>query len=63
MTLIVDGMSCKRCEKRVIEVLKELGLKKVKVNLDTKEVSFKNKKDVPIEKIHEVISDAGYQVV
>ncbi len=63
MTIIVDGMACKRCEKRVIEVLRNIGLKRVKVNLDTKEVTFKNKKDVPFERIKEVIEDAGYKII
>lgn len=63
MTLIVDGMMCKRCEKKVVEVLRALGLRRVKVNLDTKEVSFKNKKNVPVEDIHEAITDAGYEVI
>lgn len=63
MTIIVKGMSCKNCEKHVKEALKENGLKGVKVNLETGEVSFKNKKEIPLSKISEVIAEVGYEVV
>lgn len=63
MTILVEGMSCGNCERHVKEALKEIGLKKIKVNLETKEVSFKNKKEISLNEIKSKISEIGYQVV
>jgi len=62
MVINVKGMNCQHCEKRVMEALKSLGLKKIKIDLSTGEVSFVNKKDLPLETIKKTIEDAGYEV-
>jgi len=63
MTIKVKGMSCGNCEKHVKEALKSIGLKKIKVNLETGDVSFKNKKELPLEQISLKIAEIGYEVV
>lgn len=62
MKINVKGMNCKHCEKRVDEALKSLGLKKIKIDLKTGEVSFKNQDEVSFEVIKEKILETGYEV-
>ena len=50
------------CCKRVSAALKELGLKKVKVDLDSGIVTFKENKNVSSQLIEQTIIDIGYQI-
>lgn len=59
----VSGMNCINCEKKVKNALKNLGLKRVKIELSTGVISFKNKKNIPQEVIEEKIKELGYEVV
>lgn len=63
MTIKVKGMNCRNCEKHVINALKSIGLKKIKVNLETGEVSFINKKEIALKLISDKIAEIGYEVV
>lgn len=63
MIIKVDGMSCKHCEKRVTETLRSLGLRRIKIDLQTKEVAFRNKKNVELDKIKEAIEEIGFKVI
>lgn len=61
--MIVKGMSCKNCEKHVKDALRKMGLKRIKINLETGEVSFRNKKEIPLEEIEKTIINIGYEVI
>ncbi|NLN50484.1 MAG: heavy-metal-associated domain-containing protein [Acholeplasmataceae bacterium] len=62
MKIKVSGMNCMHCSKRVSAALKELGLKKVKVDLDSGIVTFKENKNVSSQLIEQTIIDIGYQI-
>lgn len=62
MELKVVGMSCNHCAMKVKNALGELKVKKVKVDLETGIVSFKENKKVTTEEIVKAITEAGYQV-
>ena len=59
----VSGMSCVNCEKKVKETLRSIGLRRVKIDLETGNVSFKNRKDIPLEAIKEKIEERWKSVV
>lgn len=63
MTIKVKGMNCKNCERHVKNALQSLGLKKIKINLESGEVSFKNKKEISPKLINEKITEIGYEVI
>lgn len=58
----VDGMSCKHCASKVEnELLKIENIKRVKVNLETKEVTIVSKDILKIEDIERVIKELDYK--
>lgn len=64
MKIIIHGMSCKHCAKKVEEALKEIEkVEKVKVNLKNKEAILITEKEVEQEKIKKAIEDLDYQVL
>jgi copper chaperone len=63
-TLKVKGMSCQHCVMSVTKALGQLeGIKNVQVDLAKGEVRFDNIKEVALNRIAKVISDAGYEVI
>jgi copper ion binding protein len=63
-TIKVKGMSCQHCVMSVTKALSQLeGIKNVQVDLPKGEVRFDNTKEVALNRIANVISDAGYEVV
>lgn len=58
----VEGMHCNHCKKKVETALKDLGLKGVKIDLETGIITYKPNKKVNLELIKETISQLGYQV-
>jgi copper chaperone len=63
-TLKVKGMSCQHCVMSVTKALGQLeGIRNVQVDLAKGEVRFDNMKEVALDRITKVISDAGYEVV
>lgn len=62
MEIKVSGMSCKHCAAKVENALKDLGLKKVKVDLEKATASFKEDSKVTNEMIKEAVSQVGYEV-
>lgn len=58
----VSGMNCIKCENKVKNALKTLGLKRIKIELSTGVITFKNKKGIPQEVIEEKIKELGYEV-
>lgn len=63
MEINVQKMSCKHCEKRVIDALKKLKLKKIKVDLETGNVTFSNKKNIEFKLIKNEIESLGFVVL
>lgn len=61
----VNGMSCAHCEGRVNKALGELGgVKKAEASASKNQVTIKfDENTVSVEKISEVIREAGYEVV
>jgi copper chaperone CopZ len=58
----VKGMSCEHCVIRVSNALKSLvGVKDVKVDLNSGEASFEKPKDLMMEDIFKVIKEADYE--
>ena len=62
--LIVDGMSCEHCVKRVTAAVKGLpGVTDVAVSLDDKTVAVTHDGNVRQESVKAAIEDAGYDVL
>ena len=62
MEIKINGMSCKHCAAKVENALKDLGLKKVKVDLESNQASFKENHKVTEAMIKEAVQSAGYEV-
>jgi copper chaperone len=61
-TIKASGMSCGHCVKSVEKALSELPLESSKVEINSIDVEYDEKK-VSHEKIIEAIEEAGYEVV
>jgi copper chaperone CopZ len=59
MKFIVSDMTCIHCEKKITQALKAIGIKKIKVNLKTKEVEVALKKVTEAE-VKSTITELGY---
>ncbi|MGM9646153.1 MAG: heavy-metal-associated domain-containing protein [Eubacteriales bacterium] len=60
----VDGMHCSGCAKRVTEALSRLGeIKKVSVNLDSKEVLVSFSKEENDELVKSIIENLGFKLI
>ena len=63
VSLIVGGMMCKHCAKRVEDALYEVkGVSKVNICLETKEVSFIFKGE-DLSVFNNVIEEIGYELL
>lgn len=61
--IIVNGMHCEHCQKRVEDALSNLReIKSVEVNLENKKVIIVLKKEIEDEKIRQTIENLGYSV-
>lgn len=61
--LVVEGMHCGHCAKKVEDVLKELnGVKNVKVNLEKKEVLVVSKVELSNDLITSAIKKTGFEL-
>lgn len=59
----VAGMGCDNCVRHVTEALEGLsGVKDVRVDLQTGQVTFDNPESVSADTIQSAIEDAGYQI-
>ena len=62
--LKVDGMHCQKCVARITESLKSIdGVKKVSVNLDTKDVCVISKSEIPLDVVKSAIEKLGFKVI
>ena len=62
--IIIDGMTCGHCVKRVENALREInGIGKVEVILDQEKAIIEGNDIVDDEKIIEAVDEAGYKVV
>lgn len=62
--LIVDGMHCGHCSKKVEDALKVVdGVKKVKINLEKKEVVIVSKEKLNDDIISSAIEKTGFELV
>ena len=60
----VDGMKCNHCASKVQTELNKInGVKSVKVNLESKKVTIKYKKDIDLDNIRSVIDNLGYSFI
>ena len=59
MKFLVDNMTCKHCQGKIEKVLKDLGVKKIKIDLESKVVTVALKKHTK-EEVEAVIKNAGY---
>ncbi len=63
-TIKVSGMGCENCVRHVTEAIEGLpGVKDVKVDLTSGQVSFENSESVNMDRIRALIEEAGYEVV
>jgi len=61
--IIVKGMKCNHCKTAVENELKEIeGVQEIKIELETGEVIIKSEKEIPGEKIKNIIEELGYKV-
>lgn len=62
--LLVEGMRCNSCAKRIEDTLKKnKDIKKVEINLNTKEVLITSTNELDINNIKEIINNLGYNVI
>lgn len=62
--ILIEGMSCGHCVKRVENALNELeGTEKVTVQLEEKKAVLETGKDIPDSVLREAIDEAGYDVI
>ena len=60
----VEGMSCNHCANKVMDALKKIKIiKKVKVNLEKKNVTILSKEELNLDEIAKIIEDLGYKYV
>jgi copper chaperone CopZ len=59
MKFIVSNMTCVHCQKKITQALKDIGIKKIKIDLESKEVVIKLGK-VSKETVKEAIINIGY---
>lgn len=62
-TVRIEGMHCENCKNRVESRLNELAGVSASVNLKAKTAIVSMEKEVSNEKLREVITKAGYEVV
>lgn len=60
MQIVIKGMQCNHCVKRVEAALKAGGAKKIKVDLKTGGASFEN---LDLSAAEKIIVEAGYEIV
>lgn len=60
MLIKVKGMQCNHCVKRVENALKIAGAKKIKIDLESGEVTFEK---IEVKTAEEIILDLGYEIV
>lgn len=62
--ILVDGMKCEHCSKKVIEEVRKIdGVKSVKVDLSSKKVTISYKDEFNMQRVKDTISNLGYQVL
>ena len=62
--LLVEGMHCNSCTKRIEDTLKKnKDIKKVEINLNTKEVLITSTNELDINNIKEIVNNLGYNVI
>ena len=62
--IIIEGMTCSHCEKRVENALKEIdGVKSVEIILDENKAIIEIVENISDEIIANAVDDAGYTVV
>lgn len=59
--IMVDGMHCNNCVKKVTDELIILGTSKVKVNLDKKEVTIYSKEEIDSDLIEIAINNLEFK--
>ena len=59
----IEGMSCEHCKARVDKVLNEIEGVNAKVDLKKKEAQVTLSADVSDEKMKNIITEAGYEVI
>ena len=63
-TIKVNGMMCSHCKASVEKAVKTLDkVIKVEANVGEREVVVTHEDDLSVEKIHEAIIEAGYEVM
>ncbi len=63
-SLAVEGMHCQKCVTRITEALKKIdGVKKVTIDLDSKNVSVISKTEIPFDTVKAAIENLGFKVI
>jgi Cu2+-exporting ATPase/Cu+-exporting ATPase len=62
-TIMIEGMSCNHCVKRIEKALDSIDGVKAKVALETKSATVNLTKDVSDDVLKHAVEDAGYDVV
>jgi len=63
-TILIEGMSCGHCSKRVEEALKSVkGVKVAKISLEEKKAIVVLKNDIDNEILKTAVEDAGFEVI
>ena len=64
LTLDVQGMSCNHCVQAVTKALNEIGVRDVKVDLESGKVDVQfDPAKVTVDQMKEAIEDQGYDVL
>lgn len=61
-TFIVEGMTCEKCEARVLRYVNDIDGAAGKINLKKKELTVSMEREISDEEIVAAVTKAGYQV-
>ena len=61
--MVIEGMSCGHCQKRVEDALNKIDGVMAAVNLEQKTAKVTLTKEVPESALKSAVEDAGYEVV
>lgn len=61
MTILIEGMTCQHCVKRVTEALNKIGIEGADVEIGKANIVFDENK-INLQQIAKALSEAGYKL-
>lgn len=61
MTILIEGMTCQHCVKRVTEALNKIGIEDADIEIGKANIVFDENK-INLQQIAKALSEAGYKL-